>query len=91
MATSGNVTDEVWKEYIANQKPPEPDGDFRVVKQQPPVEWPINPAFIRNWKGAILNCLSVHFFVVSWLLHQLARSIANNYTNDIFTVCNFDA
>ena len=29
--TSGNVTDEVWKEYIKNQKPPEPDDDFEVV------------------------------------------------------------
>ncbi len=26
VASSGNVTDEVWKEYIKNQKPPEPDG-----------------------------------------------------------------
>ena len=31
VATSGNVTDEVWKEYIKNQKPPEPDDDFHVV------------------------------------------------------------
>jgi len=31
VATSGNVTDEVWKEYIANQTPPEPDDDFKVV------------------------------------------------------------
>ena len=29
--SSGNVTDEVWKEYIKNQKPPEPDDDFQVV------------------------------------------------------------
>jgi len=29
--TSGNVTDEMWKEYIKNQKPPEPDDDFNVV------------------------------------------------------------
>ncbi len=28
---SGNVTDEAWKEYIKNQKPPEPDDDFDVV------------------------------------------------------------
>ena len=31
VATSGNVTDEVWKEYIKSQTPPDPDDDFRVV------------------------------------------------------------
>lgn len=31
VVTSGNVTDEVWKEYIENQKPPEPDDHFEVV------------------------------------------------------------
>ena len=31
VATSGNVTDEVWMEYIKNQRPPEPDDEFRVV------------------------------------------------------------
>jgi len=31
VASSGNVTDEVWKEYIKNQQPPEPDDDFDVV------------------------------------------------------------
>ena len=31
VASSGNVTDEVWKEYIKNQRPPEPDDDFRVA------------------------------------------------------------
>ena len=31
VVTSGNVTDEVWKEYIENQKPPEPDDSFEVV------------------------------------------------------------
>ena len=29
--SSGNVTDEVWKEYIKNQAPPEPGDDFEVV------------------------------------------------------------
>ena len=29
--TSGNVTGDVWKEYIENQTPPEPDDDFHVV------------------------------------------------------------
>ena len=48
VATSGNVTDEVWKEYIKNQQPPEPDGDFTVVKRRLSAEWPINPAFSRN-------------------------------------------
>ena len=31
VATSGNVTDEVWKEYIKNQKPHNPDDHFTVV------------------------------------------------------------
>ncbi len=31
VASSGNVTDEVWKEYIKNQTPPEADDDFTVV------------------------------------------------------------
>ena len=31
VAMSGNVTDEVWKEYIKNQQPPESDDDFTVV------------------------------------------------------------
>ena len=31
VASSGNVTDEVWKEYIKNQKPHHPDDDFTVV------------------------------------------------------------
>jgi len=31
VATSGNVTDEVWKEYIKNQTPPEHDDDFHVL------------------------------------------------------------
>lgn len=30
-ASGGNVTDEVWKEYIKNQRSPEPDDDFTVV------------------------------------------------------------
>ncbi len=29
--SSGNVPDDVWKEYIKNQKPPDPDDDFQVV------------------------------------------------------------
>jgi len=31
VASSGNVTDEVWKKYIEDQKPDEPDDDFRVL------------------------------------------------------------
>ena len=31
VASSRNVTDEVWKGYIKNQQPPEPDDDFTVV------------------------------------------------------------
>lgn len=31
VATSGNVTDEVWKQYIEDQKPEQPDDNFKVV------------------------------------------------------------
>lgn len=31
VCSSGNVTDEVWKKYIEDQKPNEPDDDFRVL------------------------------------------------------------
>ena len=31
VASSGNVTDEVWKKYIEDQKPEEPDDNFNVV------------------------------------------------------------
>ena len=31
VASSGNVKDEVWKEYIKNQKPNDPEDDFSVL------------------------------------------------------------
>jgi putative transposase len=31
VASSGNVTDEVWKKYIEEQKPETPDDNFKVV------------------------------------------------------------
>jgi putative transposase len=31
VATSGNVTDEVWKKYMEDQKPEVPDDHFTVV------------------------------------------------------------
>jgi putative transposase len=31
VASNGNLTDEVWKKYIEDQKPDEPDDDFRVL------------------------------------------------------------
>jgi putative transposase len=31
VASSGNVTDEVWKKYIESQKPEPPDDNFKVV------------------------------------------------------------
>jgi putative transposase len=31
VASSGNVTDEVWKAYIENQKAKDPDDDFSVL------------------------------------------------------------
>ena len=31
VASSWNVIDEMWKDYIDNQKPNEPDDDFQVL------------------------------------------------------------
>ncbi len=31
VASSGNVTDEVWKKYIETQKPEPPDDNFKVI------------------------------------------------------------
>ena len=31
VATSGNVTDEVWKKYVEDHKPEVPDDHFKVV------------------------------------------------------------
>jgi len=31
VASSGNVTGGVWVEYIKNEAPPEPDGNFNVT------------------------------------------------------------
>ena len=31
VASSGNVTDDVWKKYIEDQKPPESDDSFKVI------------------------------------------------------------
>ena len=31
VASSGNVTDKVWKAYIEAQRPPKPDDNFKVV------------------------------------------------------------
>jgi len=31
VASSGNVTDEIWKQYIEDQKPEEPDDNFKAV------------------------------------------------------------
>ena len=31
VVSSGNVTDDMWKEYIENQKPDDPDDDFSVL------------------------------------------------------------
>ena len=34
VATSGNVTDEVWKKYIEDQKPEVPDDHFKVMSDR---------------------------------------------------------
>jgi len=31
VSSSGNMTDEVWKKYIEDQKPEEPDDNFKVA------------------------------------------------------------
>jgi Transposase IS200 like len=49
VATSGKVTDEVWKKYIEDQKPEVPDDHFNVVQQVGPCGRP-DPAFSRNPK-----------------------------------------
>ncbi len=54
VASSGNVTDDVWKEYIKNQKPPDPDDEFHVVWRQQSAGWLIDPAFSRNLKPPAL-------------------------------------
>lgn len=36
VASSGNVTDEVWKKYIEDQKPEVPDDEFKVVYHSRP-------------------------------------------------------
>jgi REP-associated tyrosine transposase len=38
VASSGNVTDDVWKKYIEDQQPKEPDDDFRCYSR------PLGPA-----------------------------------------------
>ena len=44
VASSGNVTDEVWKKYIENQKPEEPDDNCNVVQVGPrPTEQRLEP------------------------------------------------
>jgi putative transposase len=43
VATSGNVTDEVWQRYIEDQKPEVPDDHFTVVQANRP-KGPIDPA-----------------------------------------------
>ena len=30
-ASTGNVTDEVWQKYIEDQRPDEPDDNFKIV------------------------------------------------------------
>lgn len=32
VVSSGNVADEMWKEYVITQQPPEPEDDFEVVQ-----------------------------------------------------------
>ena len=49
VASSGNVTDEVWMDYIKNQEPPEPDDNFKGKPAVPPNGGP-NPALSRNLK-----------------------------------------
>ena len=47
VASSGNVTDEAWVEYIKNQTPPEPDDNVRATYVR---RRRTNPALSRNSK-----------------------------------------
>jgi hypothetical protein len=47
VASSGNVADEVWAQYIKNQTPPEPDDDFKVTRSPPKAT---DPALSRHLK-----------------------------------------
>ena len=63
MATSGNVTDEAWGRYIEEQKPPEPDDDFKKVVQS--AAWPIDPASSRNPKPPPVRRWRIHLVFMS--------------------------
>ena len=60
MATSDNVTDEVWEKYIEDRKPEEPDDHFKsrkaVVQKDDAhrLEWQSKPSRqgeVRSWEG----------------------------------------
>jgi hypothetical protein len=49
VVSSGNVTDEMWVDYIKNQTPPEPDDNFKVTWRHVRRRR-TNPALSRNLK-----------------------------------------
>lgn len=49
----GNVTDDVWKKYVEDQKPESPDDHFKVVQAYRPNR-PIDPLYCRNSKPPAL-------------------------------------
>jgi len=51
VVSSGNVTDDMWVEYIKNQTPPEPDDNFNVTGVAAmSAGWRTDPALSRNSK-----------------------------------------
>jgi len=49
VVSSGNVTDDMWIDYIKNQAPPEPDDSFNVTRvAAPSAEQRTGPALSRN-------------------------------------------
>ncbi len=55
---SGDVTDEMWMDYIANQTPPEPDDNFYELLV--PAKWRTDPALCRNLKPPAFSRWSIH-------------------------------
>jgi hypothetical protein len=65
VATSGNVTDEVWKKYIEDQKPELPDDDFKAVTVGPEADcYRLEPSWeaiaFRQWSFTTV-CITVSF------------------------------
>ena len=59
MVSRGNVTDDMWIDYIKNQAPPEPDDNFNVTcVAAMSAEWRTDPALSRNRSHRLLEPVS---------------------------------